>query len=135
MYALAVTGSTVYAGGGFTSIGGLLRSNLAAIVDPATGVPSSTGEAPLAFAQVIPNPSAGRARIECTLSREAHVRVRVFDVLGREIARLMDEVRPAGRAVTAWDGDGPTGTVPSGVYFVRFETGGSITTRRLVLLR
>jgi hypothetical protein len=83
----------------------------------------------------IANQTSERAHIDYTLSREAHVRVRIFDVLGREIARLMDEVRPAENLTLTWDGKERTGRAPAGVYFVRFESGGESATTRLVLLK
>jgi hypothetical protein len=52
--------------------------------------------------------------------------------MGREVARPIDEARPAGRAEIVWRGGG---TAPAGVYFLRYEAEGISTTRRLVLLR
>jgi hypothetical protein len=91
-------------------------------------------ELPLAFAlRVSPNPSAGPVTIEYTLPREDRVRLRVFDVAGREVARLVDGVRPAGRHVAGWHST--TGSTPAGIYLVRYETPAGTWTRRLALLR
>lgn len=52
----------------------------------------------------------------------------VRDVAGREVARLLDGVRPAGRHSVSWDAAG----VPPGVYLVELEASGAATTARLV---
>ena len=68
-------------------------------------------EPPAAFALSIrPNPTAGSGTIEYSLPHEALVRVRVFDVAGRVVARLVDGPQPAGRHVATWGG-GQTGRV------------------------
>ncbi|MBK8127724.1 MAG: T9SS type A sorting domain-containing protein [bacterium] len=59
------------------------------------------------------------------------MRAVVYDVLGREVARLADEAFIAGQhrlsvQATAWS---------SGVYFLRFETLGQIETRKMLLFR
>lgn len=67
-----------------------------------------------------PNPTAGGVRVAYRLPREGTVALRVYDVLGREVATLVDGVRPAGPATAAWDGTLYGGArAGSGVYFVR----------------
>jgi hypothetical protein len=63
------------------------------------------------------------------------VSARVLDVLGREIARVADGHEPAGSFAMTWNGDGPSGPVAPGVYFVRFEAGGESVTKRVVVVR
>ena len=59
------------------------------------------------------------------------VSLKTFDVLGREVATLVNEERrPGGYAVT-WDASG----LPSGMYFYRLQTGSFAETKRLVLIR
>jgi hypothetical protein len=59
------------------------------------------------------------------------VQLKVYDVLGREIATLVDEVKHPGTYVVRWDATG----VPSGVYFYRLSTHAFAQTKRLVLVR
>jgi hypothetical protein len=146
VYALAVSVPTVYAGGTFTGIGGQPRPYFAAIgtqtrthalaLDSGPkDLPIDAADAQRSLIRVGPNPASGPVQIEYSLAREADVRVQVFDVMGCEIARLMDGVDRAGSHQVMWDGEGRAGRVSSGVYFVRFESAGKSTTRRLVLLR
>jgi hypothetical protein len=66
------------------------------------------------------------------LGVKSEVRLVVYDVLGREVERLVDEVAQPGRNTATWD----AGTNASGVYFCRMEAGGRIVqTRKLVVLR
>ncbi len=134
--ALAVSGGTVYAGGIFASIGGLPHSNLACLIVPQpVDVPTAELTPELDFAQPSPNPTSGEAQIQYTLPLPAYVRIHVFDLQGRMIARLVDEMRPAGRQRTTWSGAGSGRNASAGLYFVRFEAGGRRITKRLVLVR
>lgn len=101
-------------------------------------VVATTGveETPTAFAlDVHPNPSIGPASIDYALPRAARVRLRVFDVAGREVARLVDRVEEAGRHTASWSGTATTARARPGVYLIRFETPEGNWTRRLALLR
>ena len=73
---------------------------------------------------------------------QTHVMLRVYDVLGREVATLVNETKQAGSYKPQWDASG----VSSGVYFCRLEArpttsegrgqGGSFTSvKKLLLLR
>ncbi|MEP0545472.1 MAG: T9SS type A sorting domain-containing protein [Rhodothermales bacterium] len=80
---------------------------------------------------VYPNPAIGFATAAFHLQREDHVALRVFDVLGREVATLSDARRPAGRTEVQL----PVASLPNGVYFVRLEAGGRTETRPITVLR
>jgi hypothetical protein len=130
--ALAVTPSTVYAGGWFSSVSGLPQSSLVGIgLSALVDVPGSSPLAELRFTRLSPNPTSGTTRIGYALPRGGHVRLSVCDLQGRLIARPVDELRPAGDDVAIWEPD-PWG---SGLYFLRLEYAGRSLTRRLVLIR
>lgn len=59
----------------------------------------------------------------------------MFDVAGREIARLVDGSQPAGRHQATWSGTAAMAHVRAGIYVVRFETPEGTWTKRFTLLR
>ena len=73
--------------------------------------------------------------IEFELPSAGRLRVAVFDVRGRLVARPVDADRPAGRQAVAWNGEGTSGRVAPGIYFVRLEALDRVETSRLVRLR
>jgi len=83
-----------------------------------------------------PNPFRGNTTIEYELPEKAHVRIAVFNVLGQEVAVLVDEEQAAGRYDVRWDGRGMTGApVASGVYIYRIEAGDFSATERATRVR
>jgi len=57
--------------------------------------------------------------------------LRIYDVLGREMATLTNEAKHAGVHTVQWDAS----NVPSGVYLCRLAVGDDVLTRKLVLVR
>lgn len=93
-------------------------------------VPSSSG---LSLAAVSPDPSAGRARIAFSLAHAGPVRLAIFDVQGRERARLLDGVLGAGPHAAEFDASAWGGA--SGLYLAMLETAGQRLVRRFTVLR
>ncbi len=81
--------------------------------------------------QNYPNPFNPSTVINYALPTRQHVTLEVFDVLGREIATLVNEVRPAGEYTVRWNAEG----VPSGVYFYRMQAGAFTATKKVMVLR
>jgi len=93
---------------------------------------------PEAFAlyQNYPNPFNAQTCIEYDLPRDAHVSLRIYNILGQRVKTLADDFQPAGRYQVFWDGrDGMGSEVASGIYFIRLETVTYAFTRKMVLLR
>jgi hypothetical protein len=59
------------------------------------------------------------------------VSLKVYDILGREVATLVDGVMPAGEHEVRWD----AGNLPGGVYFYRVSAGGWSETKKMLLIR
>jgi hypothetical protein len=78
-----------------------------------------------------PNPFRDRAAIRFRLPSRSHVKLAVYDVAGREVARLVDDEQAAGPHEVLLDGAGLT----SGVYYYRLQTEDATITKRCVLLR
>jgi hypothetical protein len=91
-----------------------------------TGVDGEQGTTPLTYAlgQNYPNPFNPTTRIAFTLPIASQVELIVYDVLGRQVKTLVNEVQHAGEHFVQWNGTDSFGTsVSSGVYFVRMTAG------------
>jgi hypothetical protein len=78
-----------------------------------------------------PNPFNPATRIRYVLGTAAQVRLAVYDVLGRVVARLVEGAQAAGVQEAVFD----AAHLPSGVYLYRIEAGGQVQTGRLVLMK
>ncbi|MBS1261017.1 MAG: hypothetical protein MAG453_00336 [Calditrichaeota bacterium] len=88
------------------------------------------------LAHAYPNPFNPSTKIGFTIERDAFVRLVVYDVLGREVTRLVHERLRAGEHEVTWNGRSASGLpVASGTYFYRLEVNGELITRSMVLLK
>ena len=83
-----------------------------------------------------PNPFNPSTRIQFTLSRDAQVSLRVFDVQGRLVRTLVDSYLAAGPRTVDWDGKSDSGVaLASGAYFLRLQGGGTYLSRKVNLVK
>ncbi|PSQ95057.1 MAG: hypothetical protein BRD55_11020 [Bacteroidetes bacterium SW_9_63_38] len=82
-----------------------------------------------------PNPFAESTTIPYQVAEEAHVRISVYDVLGRRVAVLVDGQREVGVHRVQWGPDDHGDALASGVYFCRMKAGGNTSTQKLVVVR
>ncbi|MFZ5432792.1 MAG: T9SS type A sorting domain-containing protein [Calditrichota bacterium] len=78
-----------------------------------------------------PNPFNSASQIEFALPRDGNVRLVIYDLMGREVATLVEEARPAGRYRASWNAD----RAASGVYFARMTSGDFTAVRKLHLVK
>ena len=78
-----------------------------------------------------PNPFSRSTDFLFTVSSATHVSITVFDMLGKEVANVVNENLQPGSYVREWDAPGLKG----GIYFYRMKAGEFSTTRRLVVIR
>ena len=80
-----------------------------------------------------PNPAVGSLTVRYALPTPSPVRLSVYDVMGREVAVLVDEARPVGRHEVPF----AQGSLAAGVYVVRIEAGADaqVLTQRVTVLR
>jgi hypothetical protein len=92
-----------------------------------------TGTAPLSFTvhQNYPNPFNGITNYEFEITNEELIRIKVFDLLGRELATVLNERLKPGTHRIQWN----SGNLPSGVYFYRLEMGNVTAVKKMILLR
>ena len=89
-----------------------------------------------ALAPAYPNPFTDVLTVRFTLAAPAPVTLTVYDVLGRNVRRLVGEDRAAGSHSVQWDGRTASGSdTAAGVYLLRLEAGGEVQTRRVTRLR
>jgi hypothetical protein len=81
--------------------------------------------------QNYPNPFNPTTTIQFAVPQSGRVTVTVFDLLGREIALLVDEDLGPGRFTVTWNAAGAA----SGTYFYRLTAGTFVETKRMLLLR
>jgi len=81
--------------------------------------------------QNYPNPFNPATTFEFVLPKSAFVTLKVYNLLGEEVATLVAEQRTAGIHKLNWDARG----LASGVYLYRLEAGSFIQTKKLILMR
>jgi len=81
--------------------------------------------------QNYPNPFNPTTKMSFVISHWSLVSLRVYDVLGREVATLVNEVKPPSTYSVTWDAS----NLASGVYFYRLQIGAFMETKKMMLLR
>jgi hypothetical protein len=95
-------------------------------------VPNSTTQ-PIHYdlSQNYPNPFNPSTQITYSIPKATDVTLKVYDVLGREIAVLVNERKQPGEYKVTWNAEG----VPSGVYFYRIVAGEFVETKKMMVRR
>jgi len=90
-------------------------------------------EHPITFAlkQNYPNPFNPTTNIKFQIPVSRFVSLKVYDVIGSEIATLINEKKPAGQYEIAFDAT----NLPSGIYFYRLQAGSFVETKKMVLIK
>lgn len=78
-----------------------------------------------------PNPFNPTTQIAYSIPRGSHVRLEIFDILGRKIATLVNKFHPAGEYKQDWLAKNQS----SGIYFYKLTVGEETETKRMVLLK
>ena len=123
---------------GSTANSGLLPVNFyiddLQIVKPdlTVGVKNARIEVPLKFLlkQNYPNPFNPSTVISYQLPIASHISLKVYDLLGREVATLVNEEKPAGIYEAEFNADG----LSSGIYFYRIESDNFVQAKKMILM-
>ena len=116
----------------------ILADSAKQVVIP-TGVENNHSEIlPIKFQmyQNYPNPFNPSTLIQFDLPKQAQVKIDIFNVLGKEIAEIANNVYSAGTHQVVWNGRTNAGVqLSSGVYFVRLNAGSLTDTKKVVLMK
>ncbi len=98
-----------------------------------TGVDDENNGIPQQFAllQNYPNPFNPNTNFEFRIANVGLVSLKIYDLLGKEVATLMNEVKQPGNYNISWNANG----LASGVYLYRLTAGSFVETKKLILLR
>ncbi|MBS4027045.1 MAG: T9SS type A sorting domain-containing protein [Ignavibacteriales bacterium] len=83
------------------------------------------------LAQNYPNPFNPSTRLSFVIGRSSFVTLKVFNILGNEVATLVNETKDAGNYSVQWNAE----ILPSGMYFYRLATESSSETKRMMLTK
>lgn len=103
-----------------------------------TGVEEEIELLPKSFVldQNYPNPFNPSTTIRFQLPEHSDVTVKVYDMIGREIATLVNDTKPAGSYEVHWNGRNYSGhQVSSGVYFYTISTKDFVQSKKMVLMK
>jgi serine protease len=107
------------------------RTKFAEII--VTDVEEDNIAAPTEFAldQNYPNPFNPRTKIKFSLPENAFTTLKIYDVLGKEVATLINEEKPAGNHDVEFDAERLT----SGFYIYRIQAGNYVDSKKMILLK
>ncbi|MCC6864705.1 MAG: T9SS type A sorting domain-containing protein [Ignavibacteria bacterium] len=81
--------------------------------------------------QNYPNPFNPSTTIEYSIPKDAIVTMKIYDILGKEVATLVNEQKSAGTYIVNWNASG----FSSGIYFYRINAGEFTATKKMYLVK
>ncbi|MBM4158094.1 MAG: T9SS type A sorting domain-containing protein [Ignavibacteria bacterium] len=83
------------------------------------------------LSQNFPNPFNPKTRIEFSVPKQNYVTLKIYDILGREVKTLVNELKSPGIYIADFDGS----EFSSGVYFYRIEAGDFTDVKKMILIK
>lgn len=114
------------------------QSNGETAVGEATNGSEHEGPARFALSQNCPNPFNARTLIRYSLASRTPLltTLKIYDLLGREVATLVHQKQSAGSYEVVWEGKDHAGIeIASGIYVYRIQAGDGVGMKKLLLLR
>ena len=119
-----------------------VMARILAFFEPITGISPLSEMNPIPndfrLSQNYPNPFNPATTISYTLinTTPLHIQLKIYDILGREVASLIDEQKTAGKYEVVWDGRNARGEpVSSGIYIYRLQVGYKMKFKKMTLVR
>ncbi len=98
-----------------------------------TGITNYNSEIPDSYTlgQNFPNPFNPTTNIKFSIPSSGFVTLKIYDMLGKEVSTLVNEVKSAGNYIVGYN----AANIPSGTYFYRLESNGFTETKKMLLLK
>jgi len=111
----------------------LLKLTLGVLKGEISDVAPEDGQIPVSFelAQNYPNPFNPSTTISFSIPKAGEVTLTIYDALGKEVTRLVDDHISAGRYNVEWN----AANNASGVYFYRITTNENVQVKKMVLVK
>ncbi len=109
------------------------RPNVCLIINTGVGVNPVGSNVPQVYSlsQNYPNPFNPTTKINFAIPKQGLVTMKIYDVLGREVKTLVNEVKAAGTYTVDFNGS----TLSSGVYFYKLESNGFTDIKKMMLIK
>ncbi len=107
--------------------------NISLLVNPVIGIHNIGSEVPSSFSlyQNFPNPFNPKTNIRFDVAKSGTVKLKVFDVTGKQVSELVNREFTAGKYMVDFDAS----ALASGVYFYRIEMPGFTDIRKMILVK
>jgi len=112
-----------------------LNGNAVSMGAAVTAVENGAVPQEFALLQNYPNPFNPSTAIRYSLEKPAQVSLRVYNLLGNEVASLVNSPQEAGSYAVAFNSNEVSLSLASGVYFYRLEAGSFVSTKKLVIMK
>ena len=88
------------------------------------------------LSQNYPNPFNPVTKITYSVDKRSHITLAIYDMLGRKISTLVDEIKQTGHYNVLWNGETDAGLpAASGVYIYRIQNGEGLDAKKMILLK
>jgi len=123
----------IFLPGGYTGVGSSNFDVIGCGPNIFVGLVPINSEVPNVYrlSQNYPNPFNPITNIKFSIPVTGLVKLTVYDILGREVAQLLNEVKPAGNYLVDFDAS----KLSSGVYFYTIQSGDFIDTKKMLLVK
>lgn len=110
-----------------------IRPNICMVIIPISGVNNNKGSIPSRYnlSQNYPNPFNPVTRINFDIPKQGLVSLKIYDILGREVKVLVNEIKTPG----SYSVDYNASNFSSGTYFYRLESGGFSDVKRMLMIK
>ena len=90
-----------------------------------------TGPHSFELSKLYPNPFNPSTEVSFNLPMDGHVRLSAYDVRGREVSIIFEGAQSVGEHSYTWNAS----NLPSGVYYIRLQSGSMVTSQKALLIK